>query len=78
MLVSQIIERLEQYPPSAELYVEYWDKETVEIMEDTTLTKDEWDEVVYHMELTPGYFFPTALRFSQVIEGLRIVPLTER
>ena len=79
MLVEQLIRQLEQYPHDEELYVEYWDKGTVEAMEDTDLTTDEWADVVYQMEETEGgSSFSTADRFSQTIEELRIVPLTER
>ena len=77
MLVEQLIRQLEQYPRSAELYVEYWDKETVEAMEDTTLTDEEWGEVVDQMEEEESSY-PTPTRFGITIEELRIVPLTER
>jgi len=79
MLVEQLIRQLEVYPKDAELYVEYWDKETVEIMEEVALTEDEWGELVYTMEEDEGSsYFPTALRFNQTIEKLRTVPLTEK
>ena len=78
MLVEQLIRQLNEYPRDAELYVEYWDKETVESMEEIDLTESEWAEVVYQMEEDEGSsFFPTALRFNQTIEELRTVPLTE-
>ena len=70
MLVEQLIRQLEMYPPDEELYVEYWDKGTVEAMEDTELTTEEWEDVVYQMEEEEGTF-PTALRFSQTIEEIR-------
>ena len=56
MQVKNLIEQLQQYyTPETELYVEYWDKETVEqFMFDgensPTLTDDEWAEVVEAME----------------------------
>ena len=79
MLVEQLIRQLEVYPKDAELYVEYWDKETVEIMEEVALTEDEWGELVYTMEEDEGSsYFPTALRFNQTLEELRTVPLTEK
>ena len=76
MLVEQLIRQLEEYPPFTEIYVEYWDKETVEIMEDTTLTDDEWGEVVYEMEEVESSL-NTALQFGVTIEKLRTVPLAE-
>ena len=79
MLVEQLIRQLQEYPKDAELYVEYWDKETVESMEEVDLTKDEWAVLVYTMEEDEGSsYFPTALRFNEVIEELRTVPLTEK
>ena len=79
MLVEQLIRQLEVYPKDAELYVEYWDKETVEIMEEVALTDNEWGELVYTMEEDEGSsYFPTALRFNQTLEELRTVPLTEK
>ncbi len=77
MLVEQLIRQLEFYPKDAELYVEYWDKETVEAMEEVALTEDEWGRVVYEMEEVEGSF-PTPLRFSQTIEELTNVKLIER
>ena len=56
MKVSQLIEQLQQnYSPDTELYVEYWDKETVDGFmwngeEKKTLTEDEWVVVVQTME----------------------------
>lgn len=56
MKVSQLIEQLQQnYNPDTELYVEYWDKETVDGFmwngeEKKTLTEDEWVVVVQAME----------------------------
>ena len=56
MQVKNLIEQLQQYyTPETELYVEYWDKETVgQFMFDgensPTLTDDEWAEVVEAME----------------------------
>lgn len=79
MLVEQLIRQLEQYPNDEELYVEYWDKGTVEVMEDTELTDDEWGQVVYTMEEDEGSsYFPTALRFNQTIEELTNAKLIER
>ncbi len=79
MLVEQLIRQLELYPKDAELYVEYWDKETVESMEEVDLTEDEWGRVVYEMEEDEGSsFFPTALRFNQTIEELTNAKLIER
>ena len=79
MLVEQLIRQLQEYPKDAEIYVEYWDKETVEAMEEVDLTKDEWAVLVYTMEEDEGSsYFPTALRFNQTLEELREVPLTER
>ena len=78
MLVEQLIRQLQEYPKDAELYVEYWDKETLESMEEVDLTKDEWAVLVYTMEEGEGSYFPTALRFNQTLEELREVPLTER
>jgi hypothetical protein len=79
MLVEQLIRQLEQYPHDEELYVEYWDKGTVEVMEDTELTDDEWGQVVYTMEEDEGSsYFPTALRFNQTIEELTNAKLIER
>jgi len=77
MLVEQLIRQLEVYPKDAELYVEYWDKEWVEIMEDTTLTDDEWAEVVYQMEEEESSL-NTARQFGVTIEKLRTVPLAEK
>ncbi len=78
MLVEQLIRQLElYYPKDAELYVEYWDKETVEAMEEVALTEDEWGRVVYEMEEVEGSF-PTPLRFRQTIEELTNVKLIER
>ena len=78
MLVEQLIRQLQEYPKDAELYVEYWDKETVESMEEVDLTEDEWAVLVYTMEEDEGSSFASALRFNEVIEELRTVPLTER
>ena len=79
MLVEQLIRQLQEYPKDAELYVEYWDKETVESMEEVDLTKDEWAVLVYTMEEDEGSsYFLTALRFNQTIEELRTVQLTEK
>ena len=78
MLVEQLIRQLQEYPKDVELYVEYWDKETVESMEEVDLTEDEWGEVVYQMEEDEGSSFASALRFNQTIEELRTVPLEER
>ena len=79
MLVEQLIRQLNEYPHDAELYVEYWDKETVESMEEVDLTEDEWGEVVYQMEEgETNSYFSTALRFNETIEELRTVPLTEK
>ena len=70
MLVEQLIRQLEEYPPFAEIYVEYWDKETVEIMEDTTLTDDEWGNVVYEMEEADKYP-STQEAFSMFIDEVK-------
>ena len=78
MLVEQLIRQLQEYPKDAELYVEYWDKETVESMEEVDLTEDEWAVLVYTMEEDEGSSSASALRFNEVIEELRTVPLTER
>ena len=78
MLVEQLIRQLQEYPKDAELYVEYWDKETVESMEEVDLTEDEWAVLVYTMEEDEGSSYITALRFNEVIEELRTVPLEER
>ncbi len=79
MLVEQLIRQLELYPKDEELYVEYWDKETVEAMEAVALTEDNWGQVVYEMEEEEGgSFFPTALRFNQKIEELTNAKLIER
>ena len=79
MLVEQLIRQLQEYPKDEELYVEYWDKETVESMEEVDLTKDEWAVLVYTMEEDEGAsYFPTALRFNQTLEELKTVPLKER
>ena len=77
MLVEQLIRQLQQYPKDAELYVEYWDKETVESMEEVALTEDEWGRVVYEMEEEEGSY-TTALRFNQKIEELTNAKLIER
>lgn len=56
MQVKNLIEQLQKYyTPETKLYVEYWDKETVEqFMFDgensPTLTDDEWVAVVEAME----------------------------
>ena len=71
MLVEQLIRQLEQYPKHAELYVEYWDKETVEAMEDTTLTDDEWADVVYEMEEADKYP-STQEAFSMFIQEIKV------
>ena len=78
MLVEQLIRQLQEYPKDAEIYVEYWDKETVESMEEVDLTEDEWAVLVYTMEEDEGSSYITALRFNEVIEELRTVPLEER
>ena len=78
MLVEQLIRQLQEYPKDAEIYVEYWDKETVESMEEVDLTDDEWAVLVYTMEEDEGSSYITALRFNQTIEELRTVPLEER
>ena len=70
MLVEQLIRQLEEYPPFTEIYVEYWDKETVEIMEDTTLTDDEWGDVVYEMEVADKYP-ATQEAFSMFIDEVK-------
>ena len=70
MLVEQLIKQLEEYPPFTEIYVEYWDKETVEIMEDTTLTDDEWGNVVYEMEEADKYP-STQEAFSMFIDEVK-------
>ena len=77
MLVEQLIRQLQQYPKDAELYVEYWDKETVESMEEVALTEDNWGQVVYEMEEDEGSY-TTALRFNQKIEELTNAKLIER
>ncbi len=79
MLVEQLIRQLQEYPKDAELYVEFWDKETVESMEEVDLTEDEWGILVYTMEEDEGSsYFPTALRFNQTLDELRTVKLIER
>jgi hypothetical protein len=78
MLVEQLIRQLQEYPKDAEIYVEYWDKETVESMEEVDFTEDEWAVLVYTMEEDEGSSYITALRFNEVIEELRTVPLEER
>jgi len=70
MVVEQLIRQLEEYPPFTEIYVEYWDKETVEIMEDTTLTDDEWGDVVYEMEEADKYP-ATQEAFSMFIDEVK-------
>ena len=70
MLVEQLIRQLEEYPPFTEIYVEYWDKETVEAMEDTTLTDDEWGDVVYEMEEADKYP-ATQEAFSMFIDEVK-------
>ena len=70
MVVEQLIRQLEEYPPFTEIYVEYWDKETVEIMEDTTLTDDEWGNVVYEMEEADKYP-ATQEAFSMFIDEVK-------
>lgn len=53
MKVSEIIERLNRdYQPDTELYVEWWDKETVELFvsQDDPITDDDWVRVVEKME----------------------------
>ncbi len=76
MLVESIIRQLQMYPPKEELYIEYWDKETVEAMEAVALTEDNWGQVVYEMEEEEGSW-PTPLRFSQKIEELTNAKLIE-
>jgi len=51
MQVKEIIERLTRdYAPDTELYVEWWDKDTVESYGvSDPLTDDEWTEVVESM-----------------------------
>ena len=70
MLVEQLIRQLKEYHSSAEIYVEYWDKETVEAMEDTTLTDDEWGNVVYEMEEADKYP-ATQEAFSMFIDEVK-------
>ena len=70
MLVEQLIRQLEVYPKDTELYVEYWDKEWVEAMEDTTLTDDEWGNVVYEMEEADKYP-ATQEAFSMFIDEVK-------
>ena len=55
MLVENLIRQLQAYPPKEEIYVEYWDKETVEAMEEVTLTDNEWADVVIQMEDAETY-----------------------
>jgi hypothetical protein len=53
MKVAEIIERLNRdYQPDTELYVEWWDKETVEsfVSQDDPITDDDWVRVVEKME----------------------------
>jgi len=56
MQVKELIEQLQQnYTPETELYVEYWDKETVDGYmwvgeKSPELTDDEWGAVVDAME----------------------------
>lgn len=56
MQVQKLIEQLQQhYTPETELYVEYWDKETVDGFmwvgdKSPELTEDEWVSVVEAME----------------------------
>ena len=79
MNVRQLKKQLEQFDGDEELYVEYWTKASVQIMEETELTDDEWGRVVYEMEEEEGSsFFPTALRFNQKIEELTNAKLIER
>ena len=79
MNVRQLKKQLEQLDNDEELYVEYWTKASVQIMEDIELTEDEWGRVVYEMEEEEGSsFFPTALRFNQKIEELTNAKLIER
>ena len=70
MLVEQLIRQLEEYPKDAELYVEYWDKETVEEGWETTLTDDEWADVVYEMEEADKYP-ATQEAFSMFIDEVK-------
>ena len=70
MLVENLIRQLKLYPRGTELYVEYWDKEWVEVMEDTTLTDDEWADVVYEMEEADKYP-ATSEAFSMFIDEVK-------
>lgn len=51
MRVKKLIEDLQRLDPELELFVEYWDKETVQAYGTSReMTDDEWSEVVDKME----------------------------
>jgi len=70
MQAKEAIEILEEEPSENSLIVAYWNKETVEYNADTTLTDEEWLELVeytdYKMSWTPVNKF-----FLDKIEKMR-------
>lgn len=68
MKVKQLIEQLKTYGEDTELFVEYWDKETVEQYGTSrTMTEDEWAYAVQTME--NGEFAFQSYAAEQLVEA---------
>jgi hypothetical protein len=50
MKVSDLIDQLSQYQPNDQIIVAYWDKETVEVFSEVTLTDEKWIDIVAENE----------------------------
>ena len=50
MQTKEAIEIMQEEPPEKSLIVAYWNKETVEYNADTTLTDEEWLELVEYTD----------------------------
>ena len=54
MKVSDAIARLSQYPPDADIYIEWWSKEVLDHDEENPIANDDWAEAVARVENKPS------------------------
>lgn len=54
MKVSDAIARLSQYPPDADIYIEWWGKEVFDQDEDNPISDDDWAVAVSKVEDWPS------------------------
>lgn len=76
MLVKELIEQLQRhYTPEDNIIVAYWDKGTIEgYSPDTTITEDDWSEVVAKYEDGEfGWQSDAADSFLQLAEEVKNV-----